>query len=128
VLCQRTFSSVFREVFFFTRLNCTVYLRVYGALHNYICTTLYKISNGIAKLGRRKGIYIGGELKELTQLFSSVTRELYLHFFCKDNLLKVRNLLFCDVPFANIFLFKKVVPHITALYIKPLPSRRKLWT
>jgi len=24
VLCQRTFSSVFRAVFFFTQLNCTV--------------------------------------------------------------------------------------------------------
>ena len=31
VMCQRTFSSVFRAVF--TQLNCTVQLRVYGALY-----------------------------------------------------------------------------------------------
>ena len=35
MLCQRTFSSVFRTVFF-THLNCTVYLRVYGALKEQI--------------------------------------------------------------------------------------------
>jgi hypothetical protein len=32
VLCQRTFSSVFRAVFF-TQLNCTIWLRVYGTLY-----------------------------------------------------------------------------------------------
>jgi hypothetical protein len=38
VLCQRTISSVSRAVFF-TQLNCTVSLRVYGALKEYACGT-----------------------------------------------------------------------------------------
>jgi hypothetical protein len=32
VLCQKTFSSVF-SCSFFTQLNCTVLLRVYGVLY-----------------------------------------------------------------------------------------------
>ena len=32
MLCQRTFSSVFRPVFFFTQLKCTVSLRAFGTL------------------------------------------------------------------------------------------------
>jgi hypothetical protein len=37
VLCQRTFGLVFRVVFFFfTQLNCTVWLIVYGALYLHL--------------------------------------------------------------------------------------------
>ena len=46
VLCQRTFTSVFHAVFF-TQLNCTVYLRVYGALYTEKCLFLWPLCNGM---------------------------------------------------------------------------------
>ena len=44
MLCQGTFSSVFRAVFF-TQLNCTVWVRMYGGLENTSLVLAHSLGN-----------------------------------------------------------------------------------
>ena len=56
-------------------------------------------------------------MKELKQLFSNIIREIPLYFFCKNSMLKLRNLLFIVTYHSSIFSYLRKVCRIPWLYI-----------